>query len=158
MSGGDLDAAQPRRVDPLFLRVEAGIEIHAVADLRDRQQRTGRRTAAPHLGRCTPPALFSTCVIPRYFGVGAFSDIHGTIFGVAVLVSGFTAILMGLAFDSNGNYNLALVLIAAALTCSAGLIGVMPSYGSRGLPGASEGETISVRERPGPSIEPATPR
>jgi MFS family permease len=77
------------------------------------------------------------CVIPRYFGVKSFSEVYGTIFGVSILASGFTPVLMGLTFDSNGNYNLALMLIAAALVCSAVLIFLMPSYGSRELPSAA---------------------
>jgi MFS family permease len=77
------------------------------------------------------------CVIPRYFGVKSFSELYGTIFGVSILASGFTPILMGAAFDANGNYNLALVLIAVALGCSAILIFLMPSYGSRWSPSAA---------------------
>jgi cyanate permease len=68
------------------------------------------------------------CVIPRYFGVRSFSEIYGTIFGVSILVSGFTPMLMGLAFDANHNYNLALILIAAALVCSAILLFLAPPY------------------------------
>jgi cyanate permease len=80
------------------------------------------------------------CVIPRYFGVKAFSELYGTIFGVSILVSGFTPILMGLVFDTSGNYNLALVFIAVALVCSAVLILLMPSYDSRWLPKAAAGD------------------
>ncbi len=68
------------------------------------------------------------CVIQRYFGVRAFSAIYGSIFGVSILVSGFTPILMGLTFDMRGNYALALVLIAVALLCSAILIFLLPVY------------------------------
>lgn len=68
------------------------------------------------------------CVIPRYFGVKSFSELYGTIFGVSILVSGLTPMLMGLAYDANGNYILALVLIAGALLCSAMLLFLMPAY------------------------------
>jgi MFS family permease len=68
------------------------------------------------------------CVIPRYFGVRSFSELYGTIFGVSILVSGFTPTLMGLAFDTHGNYNLALALIAVALVGSAVLLFLMPRY------------------------------
>jgi len=71
------------------------------------------------------------CVISRYFGVKSFSELYGTIFGVSILASGFTPVLMGAAFDANGNYNLALLLIAVALVCSAILIFLMPAYGTR---------------------------
>ncbi|WP_174297780.1 MFS transporter [Sphingomonas bacterium] len=77
------------------------------------------------------------CVIPRYFGVRSFSEIYGTIFGVSVLVSGFTPVLMGLAYDMRGNYDLALVLIGGALLCSALLLIVMPSYRPLRLAGRS---------------------
>jgi MFS family permease len=77
------------------------------------------------------------CVIPRYFGVKSFSELYGTIFGVSILAAGFTPILMGAVFDTRGNYNLALVLIAAALACSAVLIFLMPSYDARWLPNAT---------------------
>jgi MFS family permease len=75
------------------------------------------------------------CVIPRYFGVKSFSELYGTIFGVSILTAGFTPVLMGWAFDTRGNYNSALLLIAVALVCSALLIFLMPSYDSRWLPG-----------------------
>ncbi len=97
------------------------------------------------------------CVIPRYFGVKSFSEIYGTIFGVSILASGFTPILMGLAFDTNGNYNLALVLIAVTLVCSAVLIFLMPSYDSRWLPSASADETMPDVST-GPNVELATVR
>jgi MFS family permease len=76
------------------------------------------------------------CVIPRYFGVRSFSELYGTIFGVSILVSGFTPMLMGLAFDAHGNYNLALVAIAVALLCSGVLLFLMPTYGAGELPEA----------------------
>ena len=60
-------------------------------------------------------------------------------------MSGFTPTLMGLAFDSNGNYDLALELIAVALFCSAVLIFFMPKYGSRWLPGVLADERKSPR-------------
>jgi len=88
------------------------------------------------------------CVIPRYFGVKSFSEIYGTIFGVSILASGFTPVLMGWAFDTNGNYNLALVLIAVALVCSAVLLFLMPSYESRWLPGTSADEAMPNQSSP----------
>jgi cyanate permease len=96
------------------------------------------------------------CVIPRYFGVKSFSEIYGTIFGVSILVSGFTPILMGMAFDANGNYSLALIVIAAALICSAVFLFLMPSYGSRWLTGASADETGADREEASQSVTLAT--
>ena len=96
------------------------------------------------------------CVIPRYFGVRSFSELYGTIFGVSILVSGFTPLLMGLAFDRAGNYDLALVLVAAALFCSAVLIIFMPSYGSRWLPVGATDETGAVRPAGKPNLAPAT--
>jgi MFS family permease len=68
------------------------------------------------------------CVIPRYFGVKSFSELYGTIFGVSILFAGFTPMLMGLAFDANGNYMLALVMIGVALLGSAVLLFLMPTY------------------------------
>jgi MFS family permease len=80
------------------------------------------------------------CVIPRYFGVRSFSELYGMIFGVSILVSGFTPLLMGLAFDTHGNYNMALIAIAVALAFSAVLIFSMPSYGTRWRPGVLANE------------------
>ena len=88
------------------------------------------------------------CVIPRYFGVKSFSELYGSIFGVSILAAGFTPILMGLAFDTRGNYNSALVLIAVALVCSAVLIFLMPSYDSRWLP-----RTVADDDAGGPTVE-----
>lgn len=83
------------------------------------------------------------CVIPRYFGVRAFSELYGTIFGVSILASGFTPVLMGLAYDTNGNYNWALIAIAVALVASAVLLALMPTYASRELPDAAASEDPS---------------
>lgn len=97
------------------------------------------------------------CVIPRYFGVKCFSEIYGTIFGVSILVSGFTPMLMGLAFDTNGNYNLALAVIALALICSAVLLCLMPNYGSRALPDtlAEETDTTGDASKPNSALAAA---
>lgn len=78
------------------------------------------------------------CLIPRYFGLKSFSELYGTIFGVSILASGFTPILMGSVFDAYGNYNLALALIAVALLCSSILIFLLPSYGAASFPAADE--------------------
>jgi MFS family permease len=95
------------------------------------------------------------CVIPRYFGVKSFSELYGAIFGVSILASGFTPVLMGLAFDTNGNYNLALVSIAVALVCSAVLIFLMPSFDSRWSPNASAQEMTPEKEAEaaGPNVK-----
>ena len=95
------------------------------------------------------------CVIPRYFGVRSFSELYGTIFGVSILASGFTPILMGLAFDTHGNYNLALVFIAIALVCSAVLLFLMPSYDSKWLPRTVADE---VKGSTGPNVKLASVR
>ncbi len=97
------------------------------------------------------------CVIPRYFGVRSFSELYGTIFGVSILASGFTPILMGLAFDTHGNYNLALVAIAVALVCSAVLLFLMPSYDSNWLP-RTVADGIKPSEATGPTVKLASVR
>jgi MFS family permease len=97
------------------------------------------------------------CVIPRYFGVKSFSELYGTIFGVSILASGFTPILMGAVFDTYGNYNLALVLIAVALVCSATLLFLMPSYDSRWLPSAAA-DQAAPDGATGPNVKLATVR
>ena len=97
------------------------------------------------------------CVIPRYFGVKSFSELYGTIFGVSILASGFTPILMALGFDTTGNYNLGLVLIAVALVCSAVLIFLMPTYDLRWLPSAAADAT-TPDEAIGPNVTLATVR
>lgn len=98
------------------------------------------------------------CVIPRYFGVRSFSELYGTIFGVSILVSGFTPLLMGLAFDTHGNYNLALIAIAVALACSAILIFLMRPYGSRWLPNASASAAQAGKGTAEPGAKLATVR
>jgi MFS family permease len=97
------------------------------------------------------------CVIPRYFGVKSFSELYGTIFGVSILASGFTPILMGAVFDTHGNYNLALVLIAVALACSAVLLFLMPSYDLRWSPSvAADGSKRDAAT--GPNVNLVTVR
>lgn len=98
------------------------------------------------------------CVIPRYFGVKSFSEIYGTIFGVSILVSGFTPILMGMAFDANGNYTLALIMIGLALLGSAALLFMMPHYGSRWVPDGRFDEAGPSQDESGPNAALATAR
>ena len=79
------------------------------------------------IGTGTEYALLPLAV-QRYFGAKSFSEIYGLIFGVSILMSGFTPILMDLVFDRTGDYRIALIMVGVAIFCSAALISRMPTY------------------------------
>ncbi len=89
------------------------------------------------------------CVIPRYFGVKSFGELYGTIFGVSILLSGLTPMLMGLAYDADGNYSFALVMIAGALLCSGILLFLMPAYDPQRFAEASAPDAAQLELRGG---------
>ncbi len=79
------------------------------------------------IGAGTEYALLPLAV-QRYFGAKSFSEIYGVIFGISILMSGFTPILMDLVFDRTGEYRIALIMVGVAISCSAALISRMPTY------------------------------
>ncbi len=66
--------------------------------------------------------------LARYFGLRAYGETYGLIYGLIVLTMGVTPMLMDLVFDRTGAYSLALAAIGVSLALSAGLILVLPRY------------------------------
>lgn len=94
--------------------------------------------------------------VRRYFGPKAFAEIYGAIFGVSVLASGITPVLMDLVFDRTGSYAPAIVGVGAAILFSALLALLLPAaqlqqsprrVGPLGPPAASarEEQTADIR-------------
>jgi len=69
--------------------------------------------------------------LSRYFGVRHYGSISGAIYGVIVLLQGFTPFLMDLVFDRTGSYRPAIVAIGAGLLAGAVLILRLPRFKMR---------------------------
>ena len=66
--------------------------------------------------------------VSRFFGLRAYGQIYGFIYGVTVAASAFGPFLMGYSFDQRGSYDLALAVICAALCVSTALVFMLPPY------------------------------
>ncbi len=66
--------------------------------------------------------------LARYFGLRAYGETYGLIYGLIVLTMGVTPMLMDLVFDRTGAYSLALAAIGVSLALSAALILLLPRY------------------------------
>jgi MFS family permease len=66
--------------------------------------------------------------LARYFGLRAYGETYGLIYGLIVLTMGVTPMLMDLVFDRTGAYAIALAAIGVSLALSAGLILLLPRY------------------------------
>ena len=69
--------------------------------------------------------------LSRYFGVRHYGSISGAIYGVIVLLQGFTPFLMDLVFDRTGSYRPAIFTIGAGLLAGAVLILRLPRFRMR---------------------------
>jgi MFS family permease len=69
--------------------------------------------------------------LSRYFGVRHYGSISGAIYGVIVLLQGFTPFLMDLVFDRTGSYRPAIVAIGAGLLAGALLVLRLPRFRMR---------------------------
>jgi len=69
--------------------------------------------------------------LSRYFGVRHYGSISGAIYGVIVLLQGFTPFLMDLVFDRTGSYRPAIVTIGAGLLAGALLVLRLPRFRMR---------------------------
>jgi MFS family permease len=69
--------------------------------------------------------------LSRYFGVRHYGSISGAIYGVIVLLQGFTPFLMDLVFDRTGSYRPAIFTIGAGLLAGAILILRLPRFRMR---------------------------
>jgi MFS family permease len=72
--------------------------------------------------------------LSRYFGVRHYGAISGAIYGVIVLLQGFTPFLMDLVFDRTGSYRPAIVTIGAGLLAGALLVLRLPRFRMRSRP------------------------
>jgi MFS family permease len=66
--------------------------------------------------------------LSRYFGVRHYGSISGAVYGVIVLLQGFTPFLMDLVFDYTGSYSAAIITIGAGLAAGAVLILRLPRF------------------------------
>jgi MFS family permease len=69
--------------------------------------------------------------LSRYFGVRHYGAISGAVYGVIVLLQGFTPFLMDLVFDRTGSYRPAIIAIGAGLLAGAVLVLRLPRFRTR---------------------------
>jgi predicted MFS family arabinose efflux permease len=67
-------------------------------------------------------------LVSRYFGLRAYAQIYGTLFGIFTLGTGFGPVLMALCFDLTGSYNTTLIGFGAALVCASLLVSRLGDY------------------------------
>lgn len=65
--------------------------------------------------------------LSRYFGIRHYGAISGMIYGVVVLAQGVSPFLMDLDYDINGDYRIALIVIAVAVFIGAFLMTRLPT-------------------------------
>ncbi len=66
--------------------------------------------------------------LSRYFGVRHYGAISGFVYGVIILIQGVTPFLMDVNFDLRGNYDIAVLIISAALVLGAALLTRLPPF------------------------------
>ena len=93
------------------------------------------------------PAYFTT----RYFGLAAFGQIFGLIYGVTVISSGIGPVLMGISFDTLGSYGPTLIGAEIGLAVCVVLITQLgpyafPADGMAREPTAAQLEAAPVSE------------
>jgi MFS family permease len=98
------------------------------------------------------PAYFAT----RYFGLAAFGQIFGLIYGALVIAAGLGPVLMGIAFDMSGSYRAMLVGSECAFVVCILLVARLgpyefPADGRR--PSLLEGEALLTPVRVGSVAE-----
>jgi MFS family permease len=116
--------SSPRLVAPMFLCAVGGIAMlelaHSIGALIGGGVLLGIALGAQY------GAL--PFLIARYFGLRAFGVITGTMYAVVVVLQGVTPVLLDHAFDQQGTYRHALVVIGLCLGGCALLLLALPGY------------------------------
>ena len=69
-------------------------------------------------------------LISRYFGTRSYGELYGSIYGIHIIGSGLSPLVLGLGYDAMGSYTGVLVAYAGLIIAAAGHIVVVT-----GLPG-----------------------
>lgn len=69
--------------------------------------------------------------ISRYFGMGAFGAIIGTMYSAVIVMQGITPVLLDYGYDVQGTYRFAVLVACAALAGATALLVLLPSYPDR---------------------------
>jgi MFS family permease len=117
-------ASTPKIAAPFFLISILGVALIAVANAPSLLLLGGLLVG---LGLGAEYGLMPYA-LARYFGLRAYGETYGLIYGLIVLTMGVTPMLMDLVFDRTGAYSLALAAIGMSLALSAGLILLLPRY------------------------------
>lgn len=85
--------------------------------------------------------------IARYFGMGSYGRLYGTLFAVFAVGSGISPLWIGAVHDSSGSYSVALMIALCGIILSAGLFLLSPRYPNVegvGEQGSKEGAPAQV--------------
>jgi predicted MFS family arabinose efflux permease len=67
-------------------------------------------------------------LVSRYFGLRAYGEVYGYLFGIFTLGTGFGPVLMAVCFDITRSYDVALTGLAGALVCASILVSRLGPY------------------------------
>jgi MFS family permease len=67
-------------------------------------------------------------LVSRYFGLRAYGEVYGYLFGIFTLGTGFGPVLMAICFDVTQSYNVALVGLSCALVGASILVSRLGAY------------------------------
>jgi predicted MFS family arabinose efflux permease len=67
-------------------------------------------------------------LVSRYFGLRAYGEVYGYLFGIFTLGTGFGPLLMAVSFDITRSYDVALTGLAGALVCASILVSRLGPY------------------------------
>jgi hypothetical protein len=67
-------------------------------------------------------------LVSRYFGLRAFGEVYGYLFGLFTFGTGFGGYLMGLSFDVTRSYNITLTVFGLFLLVASGLMFTLGPY------------------------------
>ena len=66
--------------------------------------------------------------VSRFFGLRAYGEIYGVVYGATVAASAFGPFLAGVSFDLSGSYTMALAAISVAISLCVILVLLLPAY------------------------------
>ena len=120
--------ATPRIAAPTLLVAIAGLPILATATSSDAFVAGG---ALIGIGAAAEYSFFPYA-LQRYFGLRAYGEIYGMVFGVTLLAQSCGPLLLSIGRDYTGSYAAGLAGVAIALAIAALLILLLPAYDRHG--------------------------
>ena len=67
-------------------------------------------------------------LVSRYFGTRSYGELYGSIYGIHIIGSGLSPLVLGLGYDMMGSYTVVLVAYAGLIIAAAGLLLFLRDY------------------------------